>query len=232
MSIRLSSVPTIICRSWFLPVLSGFQDDKERLLRAMRQMNRFAAYLLFPTFLLLITVAEPIFHILFGTKWDEAIVLFQILVARGIFLVLTSLYNNYILAIGRSKALVSYEIVKDVLMVAAICVTIPYGVTEMIWGQFAASGLFYVYALVFTGHVTGYRVRNIVGDVLPYFFIALLVACCQLAVGTWLSNAWLSLLVQSAVCVVVYYGINRLLRSNIQREVLTYAFGRFRKNKA
>lgn len=221
-----------IVTSSFLPVLSGFQDDKERLLRAMRKMNRFAAYLLFPTFLLLITVAEPIFHILFGTKWDEAIVLFQILVARGIFLVLTSLYNNYILAIGRSKALVSYEIVKDVLMVAAICVTIPYGVTEMIWGQFAASGLFYVYALVFTGHVTGYRVRNIVGDVLPYFFIALLVACCQLAVGAWLSNAWLSLLVQSAVCVVVYYGINRLLRSNIQREVLTYAFGRFRKNKA
>ena len=221
-----------IVTSSFLPVLSGFQDDKERLLRAMRKMNRFAAYLLFPTFLLLITVAEPIFHILFGTKWDEAIVLFQILVARGIFLVLTSLYNNYILAIGRSKALVSYEIVKDVLMVAAICVTIPYGVTEMIWGQFAASGLFYVYALVFTGYVTGYRVRNIVGDVLPYFFIALLVACCQLAVGAWLSNAWLSLLVQSAVCVVVYYGINRLLRSNIQREVLTYAFGRFRKNKA
>ena len=221
-----------IVTSSFLPVLSGFQDDKERLLRAMRKMNRFAAYLLFPTFLLLITVAEPIFHILFGTKWDEAIVLFQILVARGIFLVLTSLYNNYILAIGRSKALVSYEVVKDVLMVAAICVTIPYGVTEMIWGQFAASGLFYVYTLVFTGHVTGYRVRNIVGDVLPYFFIALLVACCQLAVGAWLSNAWLSLLVQSAVCVVVYYGINRLLRSNIQREVLTYAFGRFRKNKA
>ncbi len=221
-----------IVTSSFLPVLSGFQDDKERLLRAMRKMNRFAAYLLFPAFLLLITVAEPIFHILFGTKWDEAIVLFQILVARGIFLVLTSLYNNYILAIGRSKALVGYEVVKDVLMVAAIIVTIPCGVTEMIWGQFAASGVFYVYALVFTGHVTGYRARNIVGDVLPYFFIALLVACCQAAVGAWLSNAWLSLLGQCVVCVVVYYGINRLLRSNIQREVLTYAFGRFRKKQA
>lgn len=221
-----------ILTSSFLPVLSGFQDDKERLVRAMRKMNRFTAYLLFPLMLLLITAAEPIFHILFSTKWDEAIVLFQILVARGVFVVLTTLYNNYILSVGRPKALVAYEVVKDSLMVAAIVVTIPMGVTAMIWGQLAASALFYVYSVVATSRITGYPLRQIVADILPYCALALAAAAGQYAVLKSMDNAWASLLLQTAVCFTLYYLANRLLQSKIQREVLSFAFGRFRRSKS
>ena len=215
-----------IVTSSFLPVLSGFQDDKERLLRAMRKMNRFAAYLLFPTFLLLITVAEPIFHILFGTKWDEAIVMFQILAARGIFVVLTSLYNNYILALGKSRSLIVYEIVKDVLMVAAIVVTIPLGVEAMIWGQLAASVIFYVYAIFEAGHLTGYRPSLMVLDAVPYAAIACVAMAAQWGVWYAVGNAWASLLLQTAVGLGVYYLANRLLHSKIQDEVLGFVLRR------
>jgi O-antigen/teichoic acid export membrane protein len=53
----IQSIAQILTAS-FLPVLSGFQDDRERLLRAMRKMNRFTAYLVFPLLLLLTTCAE------------------------------------------------------------------------------------------------------------------------------------------------------------------------------
>ena len=218
-----------ILTSSFLPVLSGFQDDKERLLRAMRKMNRFTAYLAFPLMLLLLTCAEPIFHILFGTKWDEAIVLFQLLTARGIFLIFTSLYNNYILAVGRAKALVNYEIVKDVLMVAAIFVTLPYGVTALVAGQLAASVIFYGYALFATARITGYSARLILLDAAPYLAISLAVAAAQWGILAEFGNPWASLLLQTAVCGTAYYLINRLLRSGIQSEVLAYALGRFRR---
>ena len=215
----------------FLPVLSGFQDDRERLLRSMRKMNRFTAYLVLPIFLLLITAAEPIFHILFSTKWDDAILLFQILMARGIFIVLATNYNNFILGLGRSRALVGYETVKDVLMVAAIVVTIPMGITAMIWGQFAASLLFYVYAIFKAGHVAGYAPRLIFGDVLPYAVIATVVAVPQWLVLHAVANPWLSILAQTAVCFTLYYLANRWLNSTIQKEVLTFALGRFRRKK-
>ena len=146
----IQSIAQILTAS-FLPVLSGFQDDRERLLRAMRKMNRFTAYLVFPLLLLLTTCAEPIFHILFGTKWDEAIILFQILAVRGIFIVLATNINNYILGLGRSRSLVVYESVKDALMIVAIVVTIPMGITAMIWGQLVASALFFVYAVIVAG---------------------------------------------------------------------------------
>lgn len=216
----------------FLPVLSGFQDDKERMLRSMRKMNRFTAYLLFPLFLLLIMAAEPIFHILFSTKWDDAILLFQILVARGIFVVLATLYNNYILSLGRSRALVAYEAVKDGLMVAAIVVTIPLGVTAMIWGQFVASLVFYVYAVIVAGRIVGYPTRYIVTDVLPYAVIATVIAVPQWLMLSSVANPWLCILAQTAIGFALYYVANRFLNSTIQREVLGYALGRFRKKKA
>ncbi len=220
-----------ILTSSFLPVLSGFQDDKERLLGAMSKMNKFTAYLAFPIMLLLITASAPVFHILFGTKWDEAIIMFQILCARGIFVILTSLYNNYILAIGRAKALVEYEVVKDVLMVAAIFVTIPMGVTAMIWGQFVASALFYVYSVVVTARLTGYRAVRIVADIVPYAAPSAVAAAAAWLAGREFSCDWLDLSCQMVVCAVVYYAANRLRRQSVQQEVLAYAFGRFRRKK-
>ena len=215
-----------ILTSSFLPVLSGCQDDAERFCRMMRKMNRFTAYLVFPLMLLLITAAEPIFHILFGTKWDEAIVMFQILTARGIFVVLTSLYNNYILALGKSRSLIVYEIVKDVLMVAAIVVTIPLGVEAMIWGQLAASVIFYVYAIFEAGHLTGYRPSLMVLDAVPYAAIACVAMAAQWGVWYAVGNAWASLLLQTAVGLGVYYLANRLLHSKIQDEVLGFVLRR------
>lgn len=215
-----------ILTSSFLPVLSGCQDDAERFCRMMRKMNRFTAYLVFPLMLLLITAAEPIFHILFGTKWDEAIVMFQILAARGIFVVLTSLYNNYILALGKSRSLIVYEIVKDVLMVAAIVVTIPLGVEAMIWGQLAASVIFYVYAIFEAGHLTGYRPSLMVLDAVPYAAIACVAMAAQWGVWYAVGNAWASLLLQTAVGLGVYYLANRLLHSKIQEEVLGFVLRR------
>ena len=218
-----------ILTSSFLPVLSSFQDNKERLLRAMSKMNKFTAYLAFPIMLLLITASEPIFHILFGTKWDEAIIMFQILCARGIFVILTSLYNNYILAIGKAKALVKYEIVKDVLMVAAIFITIRMGIIAMIWGQFIASAIFYAYSVVVTSRLTGYRAAQSVADIAPYLATAVASAALVWLTGSMIANDWLNLSSQAVVCTAVYYIINRLQRQSVQQEVLSYALGRFRR---
>ena len=217
----VTSISQILTNS-FLPILSGFQGDKERFVRAARKMNRFSSYLTFPSMLLLIALAEPIFHILFGTKWDEAIILFQILAARGIFVVLTSLYNQYILALGKSKALVWYEIIKDVMMIVAIVVTVPFGVETIVWGQFAASAVFYTFALPFTSHHTGYPMWRLVGDALPYAAVAIGAAVAALSIGNWVEIAWLKLIAVLVAFVPIYIIIIQLLGSKVQQEILEY----------
>lgn len=217
----VTSITQILTNS-FLPILSGLQEEKERFERVARKMNRFSAYLVFPVMLFLVAAAEPIFHILFATKWDEAILLFQILIVRGIFVVLTSLYNQYILSLGKGKALVWYEIVKDAIMIGLIFITLPYGVEIIVWGQLIASALFYIFSLFFTAHHTGYKVRNLIGDVIPYAVISIILGMGGLAIVP-LFNPWIAIAIQAVGFFAIYVLVNKLLGSKVQKEVLSFA---------
>ena len=220
-----------ILTSSFLPVLSGCQNEPERHLNMMRKMNRFTSYISLPAMLFLMVSATSIFHILFGTKWDEAIILFQILALRGVFVIFAILYSNFILSLGKAKAVFHLEIVKDVLMIAAIFITIPFGVEAIVWGQLASSVLFFVYAIFKMRKDVNYPVRHILGDLMPYVVESIVIVALLWLVGSMVENAWLCLFAQLVVGAVAYFGVNKVMHSHIQKEVMTYAFGRFLHRK-
>ena len=85
--------------------------------------------------------------------------------------------------------------------------------------------------MIVAGRIVGYPTRNVVGDILPYAVISGAVAAVQCLVLVGIANPWLNILAQTSVCFALYYVANRFLNSTIQREVLGYALGRFRKKK-
>lgn len=213
----------------FLPLLSGCQDDRVRFHRMMAKTHRFTAYVALPCLLLLVLVAEAVFHLLFGTKWDDAILLFQLLAARGIFVVLTSLYTTQITAIGAARKLVESEVVKDVLTVAAIVITIPFGIEWLVGGQVIAAAVSFIYSQWLVARVTGYRVLPMLGEIAPYAVISLVSAIPAALVLHYAPSLSPLLLIaaQTLAFAIPYLAINALLRSKIQHDVLAYALGRF-----
>lgn len=212
--------------STFLPLLSEINTERERFLRGIAKTNRLCSYIVFPVFILLALIATPLFHILFGNKWDEAIPLFQILVVRGIFNVLILHYNNYILAIGKSKLLVSSEFVKDAVMIAALAVTVPYGLEAIVWGQFAASIACWLYTLWLTAKALEIPIYTLVVQALPYVgitVIAMIPAFYMLSVQ---ANAYITITGQIISAVIIYMVINAILKSKIQSDILSYIFHR------
>lgn len=226
-----------ILTSTFVPALSAVQDDTDRFRNMVRKMNRFTAYLLFPAMLGLMVIATPLFHTLFGVKWDASIILFQILLVRGIFVVLNGLYSNYMLALGRSRAIVAMEIVRDAAAIVALAVTFPYmamttpsdpvyGVTILLYGQFAATVLSWIVALVVVSRITGIAVHKFVTDNLPYLgltAVALIPAILLLYVDI---RPWIILSVSVVASVVLYMVLNALLRSKMQADAIAYVRGR------
>lgn len=114
-----------VMTSSFLPTLSAVQDDPARFLRASQKMNRLGAYLALPAMGFLAVMATPIFHALFGSKWDLAIVLFQLLLVRGVFTILTSLYNNYAVALAHTRLVVQQEAFRDALALLLLVACLP-----------------------------------------------------------------------------------------------------------
>lgn len=223
--------------STFVPTLSAVQDQPERFRRICSKMNRFTAYLLFPAVVGLMAMAKPVFHTLFGEKWDPSIYLFQLLLLRGIFTVLVSLYNNYLLALGHARIIMRLEIVRDTAALIALAATLPYlamslpdnpvyGVGIMLWGQLAASALTWVLTLICTVRATGSGTVRFLFDLLPYFALtAVIVPLIQIA-GASFETPALQLAVEAAVGLGAYVGANYLLRSRVQQQVFDYLRGR------
>ncbi len=217
----------------FLPLLSAKQDDRREYERMMSKTNRFTSYITFFAMGLLLVCSTQIFHIFFGTKWDSAILMFQLLVVRGIFTVITTLYNNYIISCGASRKYVYSEIVKDVSTVIAIAVTIPFGITWLVAGQVFAGTVYYCYALYLVGKVTGCSRVALVKDALPYLALSVVSLAPAVVLAHFIVNAWLLFVLQVIVAAGAYLLMNKLLRSKIQDDVLEYALGgvkrKFRK---
>ncbi len=166
----------------FVPLLARVQDDLATFHRYMQRIDRFTALLAFPALAILAACGESIFHFLFGTKWDEAIPLFQILCIRGIGTVFISLYSNFMMALGHGRQIVVVEIVKDVTTVVALLATVFTMRLEIIvWGQLAATLATWIVAGVIAARTTGYSLRRLVSDLLP-FIGATLAGCVAIYV--------------------------------------------------
>lgn len=231
-----SSVISTLTTS-FLPTLAEVRDDYPRLMRVTSKMNRFSSYVVFIVMGGLMVVAEPLFHLLFGVKWDASIVLFQLLLLRGIFTTFTGLYANYILAMGRSRMLVITELLRDAVALIALVACFPvlgwsqpgrpvYGLELMLYGQLAAAVLMWFFSL----HVAARAVGASVWSFMAQTFGSLLPAAVALVVAWRVSVFFaevplLALVAAGATGLVIYLLLN--FRSSVQRDLLSFS----RKNQ-
>ena len=214
--------------SSFLPLLSEVQDQPERYRAICGKTHRFTAYLLIPVMILLVIDAAPIFHTLFGDKWDGAIPLFRILCVRGIFVVLGLQYSNYILSLGHSRMLVTSEIVRDGAALIMMIPTFRYlsaGVeglyTFFLW-QTVASAVAWAVLLRFVVRVTGRGFLAWLGDLVPYIAVTTVAAIpCFWIPGSGFGAFAQCVLTGGTFC-GVYILINMITGSKQQKDVMGY----------
>ena len=202
-----ASISQIITSS-FVPLLAGVQDSKEEFVRYLRRINRFTAFIVFPFMLWLTAAGAPIFHFLFGNKWDEAIPLFQILMVRGIFLVLIALYYNFLLSKGKAKAIFIMELVKDLLIVVALLSTVwTFSIEWLVWGQLASSVVTWIFSLEITRRALSIPASMLLSDLLPFTSGALAMAAAAFLAGFIAVSPVFTLLIEFAVGAIVYIAV-------------------------
>ena len=209
------------------PALSSIQDDKERMRNVFGKINRMTSYLAFPVFIWLIVMTEPVFHCLFKTKWDPSILLFQLLLLKGLFFVFISLLNNYLMAAGRTRIIFYLEVIKDVIALIIIFITIRISILALVIGQVVVEIIHYIITMSMASKLTGYTIKRQAMDILPYAAIGIAISFVLWMLGNWIANDYLLVVVQGMTGIGLYLVINKLLNSKIQQEV----FGMLAKKK-
>lgn len=220
-----------IFTSSFVPLLSKVQDSPGDFRRYMQRVNRFTAFLIFPVLTGLAVVGAPLFHTLFGDKWDAAIVLFQILCVRGILVVFISLFGNYMLALGYGRRLFTIEVIKDMAIAVAILSTVWFdSVSLLVWGQLWASIVTFIIVLVMISKATGYEWSRTIQDILPFAGVTMLMSVGCWLVGKLPLSPVLLVMLEMIVGAVIYLGVMKLQKSPELPEALGYVTGRLKRS--
>lgn len=195
------------------PVLASLQDDKQKLIAALKRFIQVPAFVCSLVMMIMIVVAKPLIILLFSAKWIDCVPYFQILCAAGLAVCLQGSANNAIAAIGKSKVLLTWTIIKRTLTIVLCVIGIfVAGMNGLLWScVLGAWSVYFINAYLVAKHV-GYPFYKQVLDILPFMAIAIVIGVPAYYLGSMLPfHMYVVALFQVVICTILYLLVSWLL---------------------
>ena len=177
---KLETVPTqsisYVVNIVTLPVFAKLQENKQQLYVAVRKSIRLINYLNIPLMVLLILVSEPLIILLFSDKWIESIPFFRILCLSGIINCSQSINYQVVCAVGRSRDIFKWNILKRLLGIVFIFIGINWGIQGMLYGMVCNLYLSFIINALVATISTGYSLYQQIKDLCPIILLSIITA--------------------------------------------------------
>lgn len=192
------------------PVLSESQHDKQRMISILKKFICTSAYVTFPLMLLFILLAKPLFLLLYSERWLPSVPYFQILCLSGIAICLQNINYFAIAAIGKSKALFKWTLIKRTTGLIFVIVGLwLFGIYGLLAGTVATSWIIYLVNAGLVAKHIGYTGWHQFRDLLPVMSASLTAYAIAFIVGYLLHlNLYIEGIIQLAVFFFVYMFIS------------------------
>jgi len=168
------------------PALAGIQDDDARLLDGYRRIIRLSVFVIYPAFLCLSALSEPLFEFLLPDKWLSAAPYFQVMLISALLVPLHRINGNIIQVKNKPNWMLCLGLFESGSLMLVLLFSHDYGVYWILWGHFIATTFVYLVKSVFTRRLVGYGYVMQITDILPTLLIAIL------AFGSvgWIAHVW------------------------------------------
>lgn len=209
-SLSISQVMTSVTYPFYAKV----QDDLVTLQNMIKRFTSSISYITFPLMIILILVAEPLFVLLYSDRWLPSVPYFQVLCLAGIPYCLQSVNTQTIAAIGKSKVMFHWRLVKLVIQLLLMFVGLYfYGIWGLIIGNVINTYIAYIINASLVSHHIGYKLCKQLLDLLPVFLVALGAGVTSFTVSHFLSlSLYFDGIVKFFVFAIVYVGGSFLFR--------------------
>lgn len=234
---KLEEVPTTtlstIVNEVSFPIFSQLQDDREKLVLALRKNIKAITYLNFPLMLLLIVIAHPVIVLLYTAKWEAAVPYFQILCIMGAIYTLNTLNTNIIKSLGKGKIFFFLQLSKRILGIGLIIAGVQFGIMGMLYAITLTGYLCYLINAIVVGRLLGYGLWRQTRDWIVCMIVTLLATAAAWACGHWWHiNEYLMMGIQIVVFSASYIALSLLFKLEgytIYRDVLVAKWKQYRK---
>lgn len=196
------------------PLYAEMQDDKSRLGYTIQKITIALAYATFPLMLLLIIVAKPLFLILYTEKWLDSVIYFQVLCLSGMALCLHSVNGQAIAAIGKSKVMFVWSVIKQSIgMLLLVLGLVFWGMNGLLVATVISIWfVYFVNASLVSRHI-GYRMKAQLLDLLPILVLSGITFSISFSLSFILDfNVYIMAIIQICVFAIIYIGLSMALK--------------------
>lgn len=198
-----SNVTGIIQRVTY-PILCGIQNDMKSLETIYRKFLKLSAFVIFPLMIGLAAVAKPLVHIMLGSQWDFCGQLLQVLCFSMMWFPIHAINLNLLQVRGRSDLFLRLEIIKKALGISVLCITAPWGLIYMCYGQIFNSLIALIINTYYTGKLirVGFLIQ--IRDLLPTILLSLIMFAIICVINSFINTNALQLIIGIIVGIITY----------------------------
>lgn len=150
------------------PLYAEVQDEKKRMQNMIKRLTMTISYITFPLMFILILCAKPIYIFLYSEKWLNSVPYFQILCMAGLAKCLHSANLQTISAIGKSKVMFKWSVIKQLFVIVFITGgLILFGMRGLLIGIVITSWFTFFVNIGLVSKYIGYKWYRQIGDLSP-----------------------------------------------------------------
>ena len=184
------------------------QDDFTALTNILRRITSAIAFLTIPLIITLILTAEPIFIILYSDRWLPCVPYFRVLAFASFPICLQAVNLQSIAAIGRSKSMFSWTLIKRLLDIVLIVGGLMlYGINGLLYGMVISAWMaFFINSWLVSKHI-GYKLNKQFLNLLPIVLLSIITIIPSLLYHLVFSfNIYLDAIIESGLFLSLYIG--------------------------
>lgn len=190
------------------PLYAEVQDDLPKMQNMIKRLTSTISYITFPLLSILILVAKPLFVLLYSDRWLESVPYFQILCIAGMSGCLTSVNTQCIAAIGKSKVMLYWTLIKRMVGITFIIGGLYlYGMYGLLGGVIINYWFSFFVNIWLVSKYIGYKWNQQLNDILPVILASFIAALVSYGFGHMLNLSMYSDgILKLLIYIVVYMG--------------------------
>lgn len=212
------------------PLYAEVQDNKAALSNMIKRLTMTLAYVTFPLMFILLLCAKPIFVLLYSDRWLQSVPYFQVLCFAGLAGCLQAVNLQAISAIGKSKTMFVWTLLKRAVGIGAVVLGLMYfGMKGLLAGVIINYWFSYFVNISLVSKHIGYGFWRQIGDLLPVAITSSIAAVASYGVGYLLHlSMYPDGLVKFFVYAAIYLGWSFIFKPEAYTYFLTIIPAKFK----
>lgn len=216
------------------PALAKKQEDKIGMVRVIRKMIKLIAFISFPIMIFFLITGNLIIPICYGPNWLESVPMFQILCIAGIAICLQGINYNAVAAIGKSRTVFKWTLIKRIAALLLILIGLRWGIYGLLIGVVLGS-----YSILFCNAYQvqlyfNYTIWAQIKDLFPILGITILTGLIIVLIQhvIFTSSAIIEFLILLLLYVIIYILISHLFDLVVYKDLKVILSTLYKKGKS